>query len=343
MQLDRRHAVAAVLAWVAVYGVFILLAGPTEFVDVATNISGPRLIVMMALNLLGTLVMGMVLYTVGRKIGLGISPGESILLNATIGLASNLTPLGQASGLPIGGAIISRWTGERFEKGLAALSIKEVAGFTPAILVFIFGGAYIALYDPTVPLQVRSLIGAFSVGVTLLVVVAVTIYRNPDTTQRLIQRAVTTLNRGLVYLPWISKLDEAEVHGRVDSFVASVSDVTSDPLTLAVAGTLTTGRVVIQGVLLWVTLVGVGVSVPLAVTVFVIPVSLLASALPLPGGSGGVEGTQILLLLGMAGGSETGIIAGVAVSRGLVFWTPIVAGSLTLVGIQVKRRLPVGR
>jgi uncharacterized protein (TIRG00374 family) len=343
MQLDRRHAAAAVLAWVVVYGVFIVLAGPTEFVDVATNISGPRLVVMMALNLLGTLVMGLVLYTVGRRVGLGISPGESILLNATIGLASNLTPFGQASGLPIGGAIISRWTGERFEKGLAALSMKEVAGFAPAILVFILGGGYIALYDPTVPSQVRSLVGTFSVGVTLLMVVAVAIYRNPDTAQRVVQRAVTALNRGLVHLPWVSKLDETEVRGRVDSFAASVGDVTSDPLTLAVAGTLTTSRVVVQGLLLWVTLTGVGVSVPLAVTVFVIPVSLLASALPLPGGSGGVEGTQILLLLGMAGGSETAIIAGVTVSRGLVFWTPIVAGSLTLVGIQVKRRLPVGR
>jgi len=342
MELDRRHAAVAVLAWVVVYGVFIVLAGPTEFVDVATNISGPRLAVMMALNLLGTLVMGLVLYTVGRRVGLGISAGESILLNATIGLASNLTPFGQASGLPIGGAIISRWTGERFERGRAALSMKEVAGFAPAILVFIFGGAYIALYDPTVPSQVRSLVGTFSIGVALLVVVAVAIYRNPDTAQRLIQRVVTTLNRGLVYIPRVSKLDETEVRGRVDSFGASVGEVTSDPLTLVVAGTLTTSRVVIQGLLLWVTLAGVGVSVPLAVTVFVIPVSLLASALPLPGGSGGVEGTQILLLLGMAGGSETAIIAGVAVSRGLVFWTPIVAGSLTLAGLQVKRRLPVG-
>jgi uncharacterized protein (TIRG00374 family) len=342
MEINRRHAAAAILAWVVVYGVFVVLAGPTEFVDDVTNISGPRLAVMMVLNLLGTVTMGLVLYTVGRRVGLGISPGESILLNATISLASNLTPFGQASGLPIGGAIISRWTGERFEKGLAALSIKEVAGFTPAILVFVFGGGYIALYDPTVPSRVRSLIAAFSISVTVLVAVAVGVYRNPDTTQRLVRRLVTVLNRGLVYIPRVSKLDETEIRGRVDSFATSVGDITSDPRTLVAAGALTTGRVVAQGLLLWVTLAGVGVSVPLVVAVFVIPVSLLASALPLPGGSGGIEGAQILLLLGMAGGSESGVIAGVAVSRGLVFWTPIVAGSLTLVGIQVRRRLATG-
>jgi uncharacterized membrane protein YbhN (UPF0104 family) len=88
-----------------------------------------------------------------------------------------------------------------------------------------------------------------------------------------------------------------------------------------------------------VTLGGVEVSIPLAVAVFVVPVSLLASALPLPGGSGGVEGAQVLLVLGITGGNETAIIAAVTVSRGLVFWTPIVVGSLTLAALQVRARL----
>jgi len=90
MPLNRRHAALAVLAWVVVFGAFAVLTGPTEFVDAATSISGPRLGVMMGLNLLGTLTMGLVLYTVGQKSGLGISPVESVFLNATVSLASNL-------------------------------------------------------------------------------------------------------------------------------------------------------------------------------------------------------------------------------------------------------------
>jgi uncharacterized membrane protein YbhN (UPF0104 family) len=60
--------------------------------------------------------------------------------------------------------------------------------------------------------------------------------------------------------------------------------------------------------------------------------------LPLPGGSGGVEGVQILLLLAVADGSQAAIITAVAISRGIIYWSPVVIGSLTLAGIGVKKR-----
>jgi uncharacterized protein (TIRG00374 family) len=339
MQLNRRHVALGVLAWVVVFGLFVVLAGPTGFVDAATGISGPRLVAMLGLNAAGSIAMGLALYTVARSVGLDVSPVESVFLNTTVGLAGNLTPFGQASGLPAGGVLISRWTGDTFERALAALSMKELVGFSPAIVVFLCGGSYIVVYDRAVPPQIRSVIGLFTLGVAALVVLVVLVYRNPGRAQAVIERVVGRLNRGLARVPRVPVVDEAEIQRRVDSFADSVRDVTADRLTLVAGGTLTTTAVVTQGTLLWVTLGGVDITIPLAVAVFVIPVSLLASALPLPGGSGGVEGVQILLVLAITGGDETAIITAVTVSRGLVFWTPVVVGSLTLAGIGVRRRL----
>jgi uncharacterized protein (TIRG00374 family) len=337
MEISRRHVVFGILTWIGIYSVFVLLAGPTEFVEEASELSQRRLAAILLLNALGTVLMGLVLYTVSRGAGLNVSPIESIFLNTTVNLANNFTPFGQASGLPAGGVIMSRWTGQSFEKSVAALSTKELVGFTPGILVMLFGGSYIVLYDATIPDQIRSLVAVFTVSIALFVVVLGLVYRNPDPAKRIIQRFMTTLNRGLVYLPGLSRVDDAEIQRRVDSFSGSVEKISTNRPVVFAAATLTTTATVTQGVLLWLALGGVGVSISLALVLFIVPVSLLASALPTPGGSGGIEGAQILLLLATTGGERAAIITAVVVTRGLVYWTPIIVGSLTLTGIQFKK------
>lgn len=163
-------------------------------------------------------------------------------------------------------------------------------------------------------------------------------YRNPERARAILQRIAATLNRGVGRLPRVSKIDEDEIQRRVDGFAASIQRVTSDRSTVVTACTLRTGATLTKGALLWVTLAGVGVDISLAVAVFVVPVSLLASAVPLPGGTGGVEGAQVLLVLGITGGDASAIITAVAVSRGLIFWTPVTIGTGTILGIQVKKR-----
>jgi uncharacterized protein (TIRG00374 family) len=337
VELNRRHIAVGILAWVAVFSIFVILANPAEFIDAATDLSRPRLGAMIGLKLAGTILMGLVLHTVARGVGLSVWPVESIFLNATIGMAKKLTPLGQASGLPLGGLIVSQWTGKPFEEGMAAVSMKEIVGFAPSILVFLVGGSYIVVSEPAVSNSVRSVVGVFTLGVAGFVVAAALVYRNPDTARDTLQRAAATLNRGLARLPWVPEIDEEDVRQRVETFSDSMQTVSSDLRTVAVASALRTTATVTQGALLWTTLGGVGVDISLALAVFVVPVSLLAVGVPLPGGTGGVESAQILLILGIAGGNESAIITGVVVSRGLVFWMPVLLGSLTITGIQVKK------
>lgn len=342
MELRRRHVVAGILAWVAVFGAFVLLAGPTDFVDAATGISRPRLAAMLAMKAVGTVLMGLVLYTVSRGAGLDVSPVETIFLNATVTLAKRFSPFGQASGVPIGGVIISRWTGQSFEKSAAAVSMKELVGFTPGILVFLVGGSYVVAFQQSIPAQIRSAVFLFTLGVLALVTAGAAVYRRPEAAKRIMHALFGGLNRGFGALPLVSKIDEAEVESRVDAFIEAIAMVTSDRSVVAVACGLRTAAVITQGVLLWLTLGGVGVSVPLALTILIIPVSLLAAGLPLPGGTGGVEAGQVLFLLAVVGGNEAAIITAVTISRGIIYWSPIVIGSLTLGGIGLKRRWLAG-
>lgn len=338
MEFRRRHVVVGVLAWLTMFLIFLFLAGPTDFVDAATGISPARLATMLAMKALGDILMGLVLYTVARGVGLDLSAVETIFLNATVTLAKRFSPFGQASGVPIGGVIISRWTGDSFEESVAAVSMKELVGFTPGIIVFLFGGGYIVLYGRSIPAEVRSVVSVFTIGVLFMLTVGTAVYARPEAAKRAIHRIFGGLNRGLVYLPLVSKIDEAEVESRVDTFLASIGKITSNKRIVAVACSLRMAAVITQGILLWVTLGGVGVSVPLALIIFIIPVSLLAAGLPTPGGTGGVEGVQILFLLAAVSGSEAAIITAVTISRGIIYWSPIVIGSLTLGGIGVKRR-----
>jgi uncharacterized protein (TIRG00374 family) len=338
MEIGKRHVTIGVATWVAIFGVFILLAGPTEFVNEASNISQPRLGGILVMNALGTMSMGLVLYTVSRGAGVTVSPIESIFLNTTVNLANNFTPFGQASGLPAGGVIMSQWTGQSFEKSVAALSMKELVGFTPGILVMLFGGSYIVFFDATIPTSVRSLIAVFTVSIAAFVIVMGLLYKNPGPAKRILQRFVRGLNRVVAHLPVVSQLDEAEIQGRIDDFTGSMEKITSNKPIVLAASTLTTFATITQGILLWIALGGVSVDISLALVVFLVPVSLLASAIPTPGGSGGIEAAQIALLLGMTGGSRAAIITAVVVTRGLLYWTPIIVGSLTLTGIQFKKR-----
>ena len=337
--ISRRQAAIGVVFWVLIFGAFVALAGVGEFLDTIGQLSTSRIGAMLGVNGVGTVAMGLALYVIARDVGLGFSAIESIFLNTTVGLAHNLTPFGQAGGIPVAGAILSRRTDRPYEECLAALSAKDIVGFVPAVLVFIIGGGYLAVFGQTLPSQARPLLAAFAVVVVLVVSVVVLIYRYPDPAYRMLGRLVTWVNRTVARVPLIPSLEEAAVRERLENFSQTIGSVASHPPTVVAASAMTTTAVTSQGILLWLTLGGVGVELSPVLAVFIVPVSLLASGLPLPGGSGGVEGLQVLLVVGVSGAAASTVITAVIVSRGLVYWTPIVVGSATLVSIELKQRI----
>jgi uncharacterized protein (TIRG00374 family) len=334
--LSRKQAVTGIVFWLLVFGAFIALSGVGDFVDAVVRIAPTELLLILGAVGVSTVAMGGCLYVLARSIDLGLSPIESVFLNTSVSLAHNLTPFGQAGGAPIGAAILSKRSDGDYEECLAALSAKDIVSFVPAILVFIFGGFYIALYAPTIPTVLRPLLGAFALFVTGIVAAVYGVRRYPENTRAALHRVVGGCNAVLARLPRLPSLNEDDVEGRVQKFADSVGDVAADRPTIILASALATTAFLAQGVLLWLTLGAVGIEVPLALAIFTVPVSLLASGLPLPGGSGGVESVQILVIGAMTAAQPAAAIPAVVLSRGLVYWTPIVLGSLTLFGLQLQ-------
>jgi uncharacterized protein (TIRG00374 family) len=335
--LSKRKAAIGVGFWVLIFGAFVTLAGVGDFVDRLTAISSFEIALLLATVAAGTLAMGLCFYVIARSLDLGLGLIESIFLNTSIGLAHNLTPFGQAGGEPIAAAIVSQRSDRPYEECLAALSAKDIVSFVPAILVFTFGGGYIVLFERSVPEQLRPLFAAFTAVVVIAVTTFFAIRRYPTVTRATLHRLVGGLNRVVSHLPYITGFDEDEIEHRIHNFSDSMGQVAADRPTVVLSSAFATTAFVLQGYLLWLALQAVGVDIPVILAVFIVPVSLLASGLPLPGGSGGVESVQVLLILATTAGAATApTITAVVLSRGLVFWTPIVLGSLTLATVQAQ-------
>jgi len=334
--IQRRQVVVGLLFWVLIFGAFITLAGIGDFIETLSTITGRELATILAAVGTGVVAMGSCLYVISRNVGLGFGWIETIFLNTSVSLAHNLTPFGQAGGEPIGAVILSQRSEGEYEKCLAALSIKDVVSFVPAILVFTIGGAYIVLFEQAIPNQLRPLFGAFALFVFVVVSAVLAVRAYPEFMLKLLRRLVGAVNRAAHRLPVIPSLDKDEVNRRVTNFAESIGDIASDRVTVTLASALATTSFVAQGCLLWLTLGAVGVDIPVALAVFIVPVSLLASGLPLPGGSGGVESVQILMILATSASARDATITAVVLSRGLVFWTPIVLGSITLLVLQLQ-------
>jgi uncharacterized protein (TIRG00374 family) len=338
--IQKRQAAIALLLWLLVFGAFVTLAGVDDFLDTATTISPAEIGVMLAVVSVYLTAMGASLYAIGRSLSLGISLPWSVLFDTTVRLSHNLTPFGQAGGTPIGAAILSRYSGSSYERCFATLSAKEVINFVPSLLIFTVGGTALFLFEGTIPDELRPLFAAFAVFVLTIALFGAAVYRYPERMQRVLKRVVGGINSALERVPLVPSIDPSEIERRVDEFSTALGDVAADRPTIVVAVTLGTVAFVAEGVVLWVAMGAVGAEIPLLLAIFIVPVSLLAGATPLPGGSGGIEGVQVLMVLATTSAASNETITAVIVSRGLVFWTPIALGALTLLLLQVRPPTP---
>ena len=326
-----------IILWLLVFGAFVALAGFEDFTASVSQITLSELGPILAVLSVSVVSMGTCLYVIARSLGLGFSPIESIFLNTSVSLAHNLTPFGQAAGVPIGAVVLGDRTDSSYEKCLAALSMKDMVSFVPSLVIFVLVGPYLVLFRQSWLGQFRPLLAAFSLLVFVVVLGAIGVRKNAAAIKRILRAIVGVVNRTVGRIPKVPNLDREEVDRRVDDFSASMGEVAADKQTLVLAVALATSSFVAQGVQLWLVLNAVGISVPIALAIFIYPASLLTSALPLPGGSGAVEGAQVSMILATGTTGTSAIITAVVLSRGLTYWTPIILGSSTLGFFQLQK------
>jgi len=334
--LSKRKAAFGILIWLLIFGGFVALTGIDEFVSTATEITAAEMVPIVGAIVVSVLSMGTMLYLITRDLDLGVGWVEAIFLNAGVSLAHNLTPFGQAGGAPVGAAVLADRSKKPYEQCLAAISMKDMLSFVPTLVIFLVCGPYLMVYDQSLPAWIRPAFGVFALLVVVAIAIVAAIREYPETTKDYLARLATGVNHTIGRLPYVPTVPKEEVERRVDNFSASIGEVATNRTTVVLASALATTAFVAQGTLLWLALQAVGIDIPLVLAIFVVPVSLFASGLPLPGGSGGVEALQIIIIGGLTVAPAGPTTVAVVLSRGLVYWTPIVLGSLSLVAFQLQ-------
>jgi uncharacterized protein (TIRG00374 family) len=334
--ISKRKAAFGILIWLLILGGFVALTGINEFLSTLETITAAEMGIILLPIAASVLLMGSTLYILARDLRLGISWVEAIFLNTSISLAHNLTPFGQAGGAPVGAAVLSDRSGQPYEKCLAAISMKDMISFVPTLVIFLIGGPYLMVYDQSLPPEMRPLFGVFAILVVIALGAVAAVRRYPTALKNHLARLATGANRATSRLPLLPSITEGEVRHRVDNFSLALGEIATNRVTLLLASGFTISAFVAQGTLLWLTLQAVGVDIPIMLAIFIVPVSLFAAGLPLPGGSGGVEAVQIIIIGGLASAATGPTTVAVVLSRGLVYWTPIVLGSISLVVFQLQ-------
>jgi len=297
----------------------------------------PRLVAVVAASILTWLVLwGVSLRVVLAAVGAEISVVDAVLVHAGAAFANHVTPFGQAGGEPIAAWLLSDVSGAPFERSMAAITSFDVINVVPSLTLAVVGLLYYSAVA-TLGTTVRWLAAGVVVLVVVVPVVAVAGWRRREAVQRGVARIVTPPAR-LVgrLLPRVTAPTREAIEERLARFVAGLESVATDRRRVTAALVLSGSGWLVQAVGLWVALRAVGVSVPPYVPLFVVPLGTIAGALPTPGGLGGTETVQVVLLTATTAAAESAITAAVLIFSvgGFLLTTSVGAASATVLKLR---------
>jgi uncharacterized protein (TIRG00374 family) len=265
-------------------------------------------------------------------------PRTRLLLAALAGTFGKLVlPLGNLGGAAVLAYAISEGVDGRFRDVFPPVSASELLRFGGSLAVATVGLVGLALrpvsgfQGPYVVVLLSTLaVGLFAGGVTVA-------YRR-ERLGRLVQQFASVLHAvlGMFSRRLSSRLAPESVASAVQSFLESFDRATANRRRLAVAGTLGLAGWLAFGLALTLSFAAVGVTLPLALALFVAPASGLATLLPTPGGLGSSEValTAVFVLLSVA--SPELATAAVLLYRLVTYWLVVAVGGLASVYLSMS-------
>lgn len=281
---------------------------------------------------------GLGLRVVLAAVGPQISIPDAILVNASAAFANHITPFGQAGGEPVTAWLLSDVGKVDIEEGFAAIASFDAINVVPSLSLAAIGLTYYASVT-TLGSRFRLIgTGMLVIGVALLMVL-VLLWRRRNVVEVTIRRIVGPPLRGLGRLvPRIDPPDEAAVAKRVSAFVDGLERVATDKRRLTLAVGFSSAGWIAQAIGLWLALAALGAHVPWYVPTFVVPMGTVASALPTPGGLGGIETLQVALLVAATSASPARLTAAVAIFSVGGFLLTTSLGGAAIVILRLKTR-----
>jgi hypothetical protein len=297
----KRLLVSGVAA-VALLAGFVVLLDPAQL---AAQLAGAHLPTL-ALGLLAV-VAAMGCWSEASRLlfgsfGADVSRVRVFLAYGTGAFGKQVLPMGNAGGPAVMAYAFEREVDLGYSRSLAVIAVAEFLSLLASILLALVGiGVLLGL--GTTGGGIRLL----GVGVLLaagaLVALGVVVWSQ----RTAVTAALTALARrlhgpvGRVSPRLAARLDPGRVGGGLDRYYATFDEVVADRRTLAVAFLLTQVGWLCFALPLYTGALALGVDLPFALALFLVPAVGVATVVPLPGGLGGIELALAGLLTGLAG------------------------------------------
>ncbi|MFW5929375.1 MAG: lysylphosphatidylglycerol synthase transmembrane domain-containing protein, partial [Halobacteriota archaeon] len=232
-----------------------------------------------------------------------------------------VTPMGQAGGEPFVAYVLSRDTEASYEESLASVLTADVLRLLPFFTAAAIGLAYLVV-RVGLPEEIQNaavVLVALAVAMPVALVVAWRRRRSIELRLvRLARKAESAL--GVV--------DSDDVARRLEELNESFERIASSPVVLAVALALGYLGWILFALPLYFSAEALGLHVPLLVVAFAVPLTVVTSFTPLPGGLGAIEGTLVVVLPLTTALSAQEAFAVTALYRLTSYWIVVVVGGV---------------
>ncbi len=324
--------VEGVLVTVILVGLFSVLVGPSRVVGELQAADPAVYALVPGLTLVWLLAWSETLLVLLQLRERGIDPWHfRVVFLGGMGVRG-AAPGGSVSGAPIMGYVVSTATDVEFEESVAMASVAEFLYWLGSMIVLAAGFAAIFLQGSP-SRQALYLTGVLSAVTVLGAMLAVVGMRSPSVVRGLVHAlaAAARATVGRVSGRVRRALARETVDRRVDRFFAAFRRLSEHPRILAIGvGAALLGWLALV-VALYLTLVALGAEATSFALLFVVPASSIGQAFSvLPGGVGGVEITQGLLLTEIAGVALGTAGTAVVLVRLGTYWFRLGVGALAL-------------
>lgn len=270
---------------------------------------------------------GLSVYALVRRVPDAPGPRRFATLYLASVFIKQAFPFGVAGGAAIIAYVVSRYSETTLERTLLATTVAGFLGMISSALVAGIGLFFVVLMRP-VPQWVLQVVVGLAVALLVMIAVVTAFAIWPDILRRGTVRLTGAIHPTVAALSTRAGavVDPTRVGVRVDRFVETGELVARAPRAVAASVAASFLAWCLTAVALSLSLAAVSSPAALSVSAFVVPVSGVATAVPLPGGLGGVEATLSGLLTVLGGDQVTAVGAGVVLFRLATYWLRLFLG-----------------
>lgn len=324
---------------ISILAVLFVIVGPRRVVDALVSADSRLVALTIAFSLGWLFAWSLMLRAVLSTLDVDMSVPTAVLVYAGAVFSNNVTPFGQAGGEPIAALLISKVSASRYETGLAGIATVDVLNVVPSVSLIALGVSYhattTALSD-----RVETAVGSAAALIAAIVLVLWILWRYRALVIDRVPPAAGWIARRVSRLGIDPAGIELAIADRLSGFTDRIEVIGENRAVLVGVVGFSLAGWLCQAAALGAAFAAIGQPIPLYVPLFVVPLSYLAGAAPLPGGLGGIEAALVALLVPTTGVAVASITAAVLVFRGGMFWLPTAIGgvSASVLGVRAVDR-----